>query len=621
MCGIAGAIGKFAKPQADKIVQSMTTAMNHRGPDDSGSRSWTLGENIVALGSTRLSILDLSVAGHQPMTEQSGRYWTVFNGEIYNFLELRRLLDPENCLFRTSTDTEVILHSYHRWSEQAFQAFRGMFAFALFDKQTRTVRLVRDSLGIKPLYFHVSSERLLFASEVQALLASGHVERRIEAEALSHFLSFGWIGKSGTAISGIELLQPGQVLTVDLSGETMKWKVSTYVPELSFEGYSSASDRNENTGHMLHLLEQSVKSHLVSDVPVGLFLSGGIDSTALLHLMREAGCSSPKTFTVVFPEKGFSESQFAKRIAQRYDAEHHEIHLGQSDLFAQLPSALAAMDQPTMDGVNTFVIANAVRSAGVKVALSGLGADELFAGYPSFRRAQWAKRLAKVPQSLRGAVATSCRKVNIGPRYEKLWDLLESDCTPLSAYRISRRLFGSTEISALIPGRAPPDELLSSPFTGDEINEISRLEMHGYMTDLLLRDTDSMSMANSLEVRVPFIDKAVIKHAIRLPGRWKLASSMPKVLLLETMKGAVPSYVWNRQKMGFVFPFDTWMRNALRTRVEETFMDRGLAEAVGFSPQALRQVWTDFVNGAVRWSKPWSLFVLLRWCERQRASI
>jgi asparagine synthase (glutamine-hydrolysing) len=495
-----------------------------------------------------------------------------------------------------------------------------MFAFALLDKHERKVHLVRDPLGIKPLYYYTADERVIFASEVQALLDSGQVPRRIKAEAVSHFLSYGWVGKSDTAISGIQLLQPGHVMTVDLSGENMKWTVSTYEPQVGADRIGDG-DRTESTGHLFHLLEQSVKCHLVSDVPVGLFLSGGIDSTAILHLMRQAGCNAPKTFTVAFPETDFSESEFARRVAQRYDAEHHEIHLAESDLFDQLPAALAAMDQPTMDGVNTFVIAKAVRSAGVKVALSGLGSDELFAGYPSFRRARWARMAAKVPSSARAIIAKGGRIVRNDGTYDKFWDLLESDGTPVSAYRISRQLFRSSQIDALAPGQAPRAEIQQVALSEDEINEVSRLEMRGYMTDLLLRDTDFMSMASSLEVRVPFVDKVVVRYALQLPGRWKIARKIPKVLLLDAMRGTVPRYVWKRRKMGFVFPFERWMRSTLREQVEETLGNAVLAEAVGLAPAAVQMVWQRFLEGAVRWSQPWSLFVLLRWCERHRASI
>jgi asparagine synthase (glutamine-hydrolysing) len=622
MCGIAGVIGQFSGLEAQGMVQSMVSALAHRGPDDRGINSWTAGRNVVCFGHTRLSILDLSAAGHQPMTEPSGRYWTVFNGEIYNLPELHQLLDPERRLFRTSSDTEAILHAYDRWSLGAFQRFRGMFAFALLDTHARQVHLVRDPLGIKPLYYHASANGLLFASEVRALLATGHVPRRLDCDSVPHFLSCGWVGKESSAVADIRLLQPGQVLTVDFSGDRIQWRTATYesVFDVPQEGVLR-DDRDECAGHMRHLLEQSVKAHLQSDVPVGLFLSGGIDSTALLHLMREAGREPPKTFTVVFSEAAFSEQKIARQVAQHYGAEHHELNLSELDLLNELPNALAAMDQPTMDGVNTFVVAKAAAATGLKVALSGLGSDELFAGYQSFRRVRWARMVAGVPLPVRAAVAGCGRRMMNRPPYDKVWDLATSPCTPGATYFISRQLFGSSEIAKLMLRGWAPNEETNSDLSADDINEISRLEMSGYMTGLLLRDTDSMSMASSLEVRVPFVDKMVVRHALRLPGSWKVASSKPKVFLLESMRGAIPAYVWDRPKMGFVFPFDRWMRSSLRDQVETTLDNSQLAESVGLRPKAVLAVWNSFLKGFVKFSKPWSLFVLLRWCERHGVSI
>jgi asparagine synthase (glutamine-hydrolysing) len=336
--------------------------------------------------------------------------------------------------------------------------------------------------------------------------------------------------------------------------------------------------------------------------------------------MHEAGGTTPKTFTVVFEEAGFSERAYARQVAHRYGTDHHELEFSESELLAQLPSSLAAMDQPTMDGVNTFAVARAVAAAGIKVALSGLGSDELFAGYPSFRRARWARFAATVPAAVRGSVAVGARHL-LNNRYGKVWELLASDCKPSSVYHISRQLFAADEIDSLIPGRPhDPDERPSSR-SDDDINEISRFELGGYMTDLLLRDTDFMSMASSLEVRVPFVDKMIVRHALGMPGRWKLAPSTPKPLLLDAMRGDVPGYVWNRRKMGFAFPLDRWMRFSLRGQIEETLNDTQLARAAGIMPEACVRVWRAFLDGSARWSKPWSLFVLLKWCERHQVSI
>lgn len=621
MCGVAGVAGSFSKTEADRIAQAMVSNMKHRGPDDHGVCTFAADPHVVSLGNTRLSILDPSPAGHQPMTEHSGRYWIVFNGEIYNFHELRKMLDPAECIFRTSSDTEAILEAFSRWSLKSFGMLRGMFAFALYDTERRLLHLVRDQLGIKPLYYYAANGRIYFASEVRTLLATGNIPARLRPEAVSGFLSRGWVPRPDTMISGVEMLQPGQCLTVDLSRDEMTWEVCAYEPAQTCEPILQEAERNENVGHLHHLIEQSVKSHLVSDVPVGLFLSGGIDSTAILHFMQRVGISRPRTFSVVFSEEDFSEREFASKVAQRYGADHREIELNESQLLEDMPAALNAMDQPTMDGVNTFVVAKAVSEAGIKVALSGLGGDELFAGYPSFRRARLARIAATVPRPARSALATLGRQVMRGPRFQKSWDLFSSDCTPASVYRISRQLFDEREIPMLTPRSQYQREAPLPTFSEDPINEISHLEMKGYMTNLLLRDTDFMSMASSIEVRVPFVDTTLIRHVLRLSGRWKMRGWLPKPLLLDALRGNIPEYVSHRPKMGFVLPFDRWMRSRFRPQIEETFGNHALAESIGLRPQAVQEVWLGFLRRSVRWSHPWSLFVLLRWCERYGVSL
>ena len=619
MCGIAGIVGELSKPEAEDAAQLMVSALKHRGPNDQGVLGFAGTANAVALGNTRLSILDLSTAGHQPMTDRSGRYSIVFNGEIYNFPELRKLLDDGHYLFQSSSDTEAVLLAFRRWSVKSFGMLRGMFAMAILDRLEQVLYLVRDPLGIKPLYYYAGNRCLLFASEVRALLATGQVPRRIHPPAVTHFLQYGWVGESETMIAGLHLLPPDHLLVVDFSGESLKWSTSAFEETPDFEPIRSEHERNESIGHLRHLLDQSVKSHLLSDVPVGLFLSGGIDSTALLHLMSRAG-DRPRTFTVVFPESEFCEGRFAKQVAEHYDSDHHEIELTESGLLSEMPAALSAMDQPTMDGINSFVVSKAVSDFGIKVALSGLGGDELFAGYPTFTRARAARKVGAIPMGVRTALATAGRTIMGSPRFAKQWDLLSSDCTPTSVYEISRRLFSREEATALLPDGPPHEGLIPVAPSGDEINDISRLETRGYMTNLLLRDIDFMSMANSLEVRVPFVDKVITRYVARITGRWKL-NHYPKAMLFEAMRGELPEYVWKRKKMGFVLPFERWMTSRFRDDIEGTFRNRCLVESVGLSPDALNNVWSTFLRGHIRWSHPWSLFVLLRWCDRYQVSM
>jgi asparagine synthase (glutamine-hydrolysing) len=618
MCGIAGVAGTGTEPESNRLVGEMVRAMQHRGPDGDGLLSWTFGPSTVCLGHSRLSIIDLSLAGRQPMTERSERYWITFNGEIYNYRELRRILDIEEGGFASASDTEVILRAYARWGEDAFSLLRGMFAFALLDVQAQRITLVRDPLGIKPLYYAIRNGSLWFASEVQALLSTGKVDRSLNRDVVGQYLGQGW--SSSCVAAKVETLPPGHMLTVDLSTGNLQCCLSRYAEDVSSVVTPPKLDRNESTAHLSQLLGQSVKCHLVADVPVGLFLSGGIDSTALLYLMRrESGCT-PRTFTVVFPEREFSEREHAANIARQFQTDHTEIELSDSDILAFLPDVFAAMDQPTMDGINTYVVSRAVGSAGIKVALSGLGADELFAGYPSFRRASLARLAGRIPRALRAGLASMGRRVTRDVRSEKFWDLLASDCTPQSAYAVSRRLFSAEEVARLMPDHRPAPAVPELPLSDDEIDEVSRLEIRGYMTELLLRDTDFMSMASSLEVRVPFVDKVVMRHVLQLPGSWKLSRHTPKPLLMEAMHGALPDHIWNRPKMGFVLPFQQWMRARLRAEVQDVLSDGRLAKNAGLNPAAVWEVWEGFAGRRLRWSKPWSLYVLLRWLEEKQVA-
>ena len=620
MCGIAGVIGNFAPEDTQFALHSMVRSLNHRGPDDAGCFQWSCGENIVAFGHTRLSILDLTSAGHQPMSDRSGNYTITFNGEIYNFRELRNILATPSLTFQTGTDTEVILHAYHRWQLDAFKAMRGMFAFALLDRRNRKVLLVRDTLGIKPLYYCAQNGKIAFASEVRVLLACRVASPRINPAETAGYLRYGSVGKVDTLISGVKLLPPGHVLTIHLGTSEISFTESSFASEEQNFPVPSQPDKGESTAHLLHLLEESVKAHLVSDVPVGLFLSGGIDSNVLLHLMRKVGSGQPRTFTVVFPDRDLDESGIARRMADMHDAVHHEIPLPESELFRKLPLALTSMDQPTMDGVNTFVISDAVRSAGIKVALAGVGSDELFAGYDSFRSAYLAARAAKVPRSLRATFAGAAKYASPW-RHQKFWDLLASDCSPSAVCRISRRLFAEEQVQSLVVGPCATEQSSLPQAWSDPVNAMSHLELNGYMRDVLLRDIDFMSMASALEVRVPFVDIVIVRYVLGLPGSWKLSRSKPKALLLDAMRGDLPGYVWNRPKMGFVLPFDRWMRTSLRDQMEATFSDNSLAQAVGISPIAAKNVWQQFLRGSLSWTRPWSLFVLLNWCRSQQVTI
>ena len=614
MCSIAGILGTEDR----EPVVRMNEAQRHRGPDDQGV---ALCGKIV-LGNTRLAIIDTSAAGHQPMNDPVSGNWITYNGETYNFKELRPELGGE---WASNTDTEVVLRAYGKWGVDAFRRLRGMFALALWDDSRKRLLLARDPLGIKPLYYYVAKDQLVFASELRALLASGLVPRRLSSPGVDSYLANGSVAAPLTIVEGVRQLLPGHYLEVD---ESLRLK------EIEFAVTSSTrvpDGRDEAVARLRAELEECVGLHLVSDVPLGVFLSGGMDSSALVALMSRVSTQRPKTFSVVFDEAAFSEASFSRAVAERFQTEHQEIRLSEDRLLGLLPRALAAMDQPTMDGVNTFVVSQAVKNAGVTVALSGLGGDELFAGYPSFRRAL---KLNSMPVAARRVLgAASGIALNGSVQRRKFWQLMNSEGTPADVYRISRQLFSTDSIRQFLdanggrPQRAAPTKNSAAPVetvgaalrgrpSVDIVNQISRLELSGYMSNTLLRDTDAMSMAHSLEVRVPFVDTTLVDYVLSLPGRWKL-DHRPKPLLADALADLLPRNFLARPKMGFTLPFEKWLQNDLRTEVASVLEDTSALSAPALKAKAVQRLWRNFLEKprAVGWSRPWSLYVLAKWCD------
>lgn len=610
MCSISGII---SFTDCGDAVQRMNGAQLHRGPDDRGVvRCEFLGGGVV-LGNTRLAIIDTSPAGHQPMNDPETGNCITYNGETYNFKELRREIGSSPWV--SNTDTEVVLRAYNKWGVDAFRRMRGMFALAMWDHAKQQLVLARDPLGIKPLYYFVAKDRLLFASELRALLASGLTPRRLSAEGVDSYLATGSVESPLTIVDGIRQLRPGHYLQVNRDIEITEVKFADR------RGVEAPSDRDEAVARLRAKLEETVRLHLVSDVPLGVFLSGGMDSSALVALMHGMD-QRPKTFSVVFDENTFTEAPFSRAVAERFNTDHSEIRLGEQNLIQLLPDAIAAIDQPTMDGINTYVVSRAVKNAGITVALSGLGGDELFAGYPSFRRAmKLSSPMSK--RVLRAASGFGKIALNGSVQRHKFWQLANSECRPVDVYRISRQLFSNESVTQ-ITGREGGLTCHQNGHSSDVVNEISSLELKGYMTNTLLRDTDAMSMAHSLEVRVPFVDTKLVDYVLSLPGEWKLRgrNSMPKPLLADAVADLLPRDFLARPKMGFTLPFEKWMQRNLRTEVSAVLRDSRRVSMLGVDPKAVEKVWDDFLAkpGAVGWSRPWALYVLARWCEINRVT-
>jgi len=633
MCGIFGIIAQNAGiPEG--LVERATESLAHRGPDDSGTillrDASPSGLTEVGLGNRRLAILDLSPLAHQPMQDSATGNWIVYNGEIYNFREVRRELQESGVPFVSQSDTEVLLQAYARWGQACLAKLRGMFAFALWDARQQCLFLARDPMGIKPLYYAQAGGYFLFASELRTLLGTDLIPRTIDPAGVVDYLTFGSAYDPLTLIDGIRALPAGHSLTWT-GGKIKEERYWDLVDEQSPEQDPDLTDSGPQlSGDKLRpILEEAVRLQLVSDVPVGVFLSGGIDSSALVSVLSQGGVK-PSTFSIIFNEAEFSEAPYSRAIARMFHTDHHEISVSQADVLASVPEALSAMDLPTMDGVNTFIVSREARRAGVKVALSGLGGDEVFAGYASFRSVPKLERFVqfwrRVPAGIRGPLtATYDAFSGENDQSRKLLALARENGRILHPYFLSRMLFTPAQRDGIFPqARGALDLALSGPKSAlqralslDPVNRVSYLESRCYMLNTLLRDTDFMSMSQGLEVRVPLIDHRLAKAVLGVPGRWKLDRT-PKKLLLAALTEKLPDEIIHRRKRGFTLPFDHWMRQEMRALVEpaltSTRVNDGPLGAL-LNGERTQAVWADFLRGAVSWSRPWSLYVLQRWCE------
>jgi len=634
VCGIFGIV--TTKPRAELIepVNRALDALAHRGPDDDGvefisderderdkraKRGALRGALTVAFAHRRLSILDLSEAGHQPMRDEATGNWITYNGEVFNFRDVRRELAARGLRFRSESDPEVLLKGFGALGKDAIAGWRGMFAFGFWNDEQRILTLVRDRLGIKPLYYYHDGETFIFASEIRALLATGFVPRRISPAALDSYLACGSVEQPLTIIENVHALLPGHIL------ELKDGRVHTEAYwELRADKQPKVQDERVLIEEIGALLADSVKLRLVSDVPVGVFLSGGIDSSSVVALIRRGANSPVKSFSVCFKEREFSEAAYAEKVARRYDTDHHSILVTEDEILSRLPRALGAMDQPSIDGVNTFIVSQAAADAGLKVALSGLGGDEVFAGYGFFRAIardeQLRNQVKAVPMRLRKVAASAIGAISANNRAAKLSALLRSGHLNEHSVKLHRALFTTEQRRALLlaNGSTPlaleewNDRQTSNCADADPVNQASALELGGYLSNTLLRDTDSMSMAHGLEVRVPLIDHKVVEKMLAVPGGLKLRRNKPKWMLVDAVSD-LPREIIDRPKQGFELPFKNWLAGAMRDQIESALWAPQLTELL--SIPAMQEVWGNFLKGRITWSRVWSFYVLGEWVK------
>lgn len=626
MCGISGIYGG-ATAEDTAAVERMRDAMDHRGPDYAGIYS---DKQQIVLGHRRLAIVDLTADGQQPLASPCGRYVLVFNGEVYNHKALKTELLQAGLAsteqFAGTSDSSVVLAALQAWGADALQRFNGMFALAFWDVQERVLLLARDRMGIKPLYVAHVENRLLFASEMRAMLASGQIERRLAAGALAQFFRYQTIHPPATLIEGVEMLPAGTWLRADDSGlASEKW----WTP--SSDGNEGGS-RADWTGKVRSTLADAVGQRMEADVPLGAFLSGGIDSSAVVGLMAEQSSDRIATFNVALQGHGkLDESVHARNMAQRFGTDHHEISLSEADFTREVEAALEATDHPTGDGPNAYVVSGATKRAGVTVALSGLGGDELFAGYPVFKRSvdllgkRW---LEAWPKPLRRLVGAGYRMAKPGPATDKLATLLTSDRLQFPhSYPLMRRMMLDPMVRSTLKASAlkgHPDavkkmctELFEQPENKGLplLSKVSLAELAAYTEPILLRDADQMSMAHSMEVRVPFLDHRLVELALGIPDHIKYPHH-PKQLLTEALGDLLPEEITRRPKQGFVLPWDAWMRGDLAPLVRSGLAH--LKQLDGVKSDGIDQLYRQFTGGTpqVHWTHIWALVTLGIWTNR-----
>jgi asparagine synthase (glutamine-hydrolysing) len=595
MCGIAGvSCCKAAKIETARIaVERMVSAMHHRGPDDQGTEVVGSGPHNVVIGNTRLAILDLSRAGHQPMHDPETGNWCVLNGEIYNHLEIRQALG--NVRWRSTSDTETLLRAYAAWGFACVERMRGMFAIALYDAARQTLWCVRDRLGIKPFYYAAAPDLFAFASEVKVLLSSGIAPHELDRDGLAAYMRFGSVIEPVTLVRGIRSLSPGHWIEVANSVITRQhqyWSLAE----------CAADSNTENREDTREMLQASVREHMISDVPVGCFLSGGLDSSAITACAASASSAPLRTFTVAFHGTEMDESSEARAVATHFGTEHTEVRLPNSEVVAQIPLAVASMDLPSIDGVNTFIVSRAVRSSGIKVVLSGLGGDEVFGGYRSFRllpfAENWADWVGRLPRQFGKLV----------PGGERGFELMRPGISLGERYAVLRALWPQTELRRM--GLPAPQEMIEEPDPAlPATTRVSLLELSVYLRSVLLRDSDVMSMAHSIELRVPFLDHRLVEHALRN----HLACNGRKDKLRAAFSDVLPARTLRRAKQGFELPMGAWLQGILKGFCEEGLevLDREEVLSVPTS-----EFMSRFRAGNLSWPRLWQLVVLGHWFNR-----
>lgn len=617
MCGLAGIVWRDPREHeaGPAALQRMIARLHHRGPDGNGAVASADGSMLI--GNARLAIRDLSHAGALPF-QADDRLAIAYNGEVYNARELRAELEAAGHRFRSDNDAEVVVRGYAQWGSELPARLRGMFAFLILDQRGAEPELfcARDPLGIKPLYYTQTPRAIVFASELKALRASGLVSADIDPLSLQGYLRFGSVPTPRTIYQNVHALEPAHALRVSRAGvaePTCYWQF----PQ---PGTSSAVQAAAGTAQQL---QDAIAAQLISDVPLGAFLSGGLDSSTVVALMARAAGTPVRTCSLAFEEKAFDESAYARVVAREFGTDHYERVISAAEVVNTLDRAFEAIDQPSIDGLNTFLVSQVAREAGLKVVLSGLGGDELFGGYDNtFRGVPRLLRIQRISAALPGARGMAERAMSTLPqmRWRKVAEALQRGPGAAHAYLAFRGLFTAAETQALLPEQAAAFD--AAGYVGERAGEpdsltgaslkswVSRAELRTYTLNQLLRDTDVMSMAHSLEVRVPLLDLRLVEQVGALPAQMRFQGRGNKPLLRQIAATLLPAAVLNRtDKQGFTLPLERW----LRERVMSDLLDWRGGVFDAFDPRALEQLRQQFRAGHAHWSRIWALSALQGW--------
>lgn len=606
MCGIAGAIG-----YSPIVVRKIINAQKHRGPDGQGFFS----DGVCSLGHRRLAIIDLSKKASQPMTSEDDNLVITFNGEIYNYKELRQELKTHHH-FKSESDTEVILHLYEDLGEKCLSKLRGIFAFAIWDRKNRTLFAARDRLGVKPLIYTQTKEGLIFASELKAILKTGRVGKVINRSALSQYFLYGSVQTPETLVENIFKLPPACFL----SFRNKKLKIKKY---WSLPSKKSAMSRKNMEAEIASRVRKAVELEIVSDVPVGLFLSGGIDSSILAALARQYS-NDLHTLTIGFKEKKYDETIRATQISKHLGLRHKNILLDPKKIISELPEIFDQIDQPSADGINTYIVSAAAKKVGLKVAISGLGGDELFIGYPSLRSLYSYSIVNKIfrllPKFLRNHIFTFLYRKNLSMHRKKVLYLLLKCENDKEIYQLSRAVLLPKDVSEICDANIQRETDSGNEKIKDKINQFSAYEINNYLNNTLLHDADRMGMANSIEIRVPLLDYKLVETVFAVPGKDKIKLK-PKSLLTKPFASLLPPSFLNYKKKGFVLPFEQWLRGELKSYCDEHLSAASIKKIKCLKNRGVTDIWQSFLQkpGSYSPSAVLSLLSFINWYENNIA--